>query len=33
MKEAALKAGANDFLAKPFSIGQLLSRIQTVVDH
>ena len=30
-KEAALEAGANDYLAKPFSMNQLLIRIQAAL--
>ena len=32
-KEGALQAGANDYLSKPFSINQLLIRIQAVLKH
>ena len=32
-KEAALEAGADDYLPKPFSMNQLLIRIQTVLKR
>lgn len=32
-KEVALDAGANDYLAKPFSMNDLLSRIESFLQH
>jgi len=32
-KDAALDAGANDFLAKPFAMNELLTRIESALQH
>jgi two-component system, OmpR family, KDP operon response regulator KdpE len=32
-KDAALEAGANDYLAKPFAMNELLVRIESALQH
>ncbi len=32
-KDAALNAGANDYLAKPFAMNELLTRIESALQH